>query len=232
VVPANGALITSWSTLADSTGGEMLTMKVFRKAADPNIYKAVGHDGPRALTPGVLNTFPVNLQVQAGDVLGLDTANGSSAPNYCAYSLPGEQYLISADLADGAAGGFAAQTGLALNISATVALQPSNTFSFGKLKRNTGNGTATLTVDVPGPGTLSLKGTGVKKQRSGGATLSRTVTEAGSQTLRIRAKGAKKRKLKSVGKVKVKVAVTYTPSGDLPGQPNVLNKRVKLVDQG
>ena len=38
---------------------------------------------------------------------------------------------------------------------------PSNSFSFGKLKRNKRRGTATLTVEVPGPGTLALSGKGL-----------------------------------------------------------------------
>jgi len=40
-------------------------------------------------------------------------------------------------------------------------------FSFGKLKRNKRKGTATLSVNVPGPGTLVLAGKGLVKKRPG-----------------------------------------------------------------
>ena len=65
VVPGGGGRITSWSTNAAAGAGQMLTMKVVRKVADPMTYRAVGHDGPRPLDPGVLNTFAVDIAVHA-----------------------------------------------------------------------------------------------------------------------------------------------------------------------
>jgi hypothetical protein len=232
VVPPDGALITSWSTNAGPGGGQVLEMKVFRKVTDPDIYKVVAHDGPRPLVPSLLNTFPVNLAVQPGDVLGLNDANASSANNYCAFTAPGEIFLHrNGDLADGDAGGFGSQpNNLRLNISATVALQPSNTFSLGKLKRNPRNGTATLTVDVPGPGTLSLTGKRVKTQRPAReATASRAVAAAGMVKLVIKARGKAKRKLNRSGKAKVTAIVTYTPTGEAPGVPNTHSEPVRLI---
>jgi hypothetical protein len=46
--------------------------------------------------------------------------------------------------------------------------------------------------------------------------------------LRVKAKGTKKRKLNQTGKVKVKVKVTYRPTG-VSGPPNTRSKRVKLI---
>jgi hypothetical protein len=60
--------------------------------------------------------------------------------------------------------------------------QPSNQFTFGKVKLNRTNGTATLTVKVPGPGTLSLGGKGLVAQRLAAArqaTPGRIVSAAG-----------------------------------------------------
>ena len=52
VVPATGGItawtLTSWSHNAAADLGQELTMKVFRKVADPLTYTVVGHDGPRA----------------------------------------------------------------------------------------------------------------------------------------------------------------------------------------
>jgi len=113
----------------------------------------------------------------------------------------------------------------------TQAPRPSNAFSFGTLKRNKRKGTATLTVIVPGPGTLILTGKGLVKQRPGAASralriFAKSVSAAGKVKLKIRSKGRKKRKLNRTGKVKVKAKVTYTPTG---GDPNTKAKRIKLI---
>jgi hypothetical protein len=105
----------------------------------------------------------------------------------------------------------------------------SNTFSFGKLKRKRSRGTATLAVTVPGPGTLSLTGTGIVKQlrgRAARAAANRAVAAAGTAKLFIKAKGQKKRKLNRVGKVRVKLRVTYQPTD---GAKRTQSRRVKLI---
>jgi hypothetical protein len=112
----------------------------------------------------------------------------------------------------------------------TLQLTTSDKFGLGKLKKNKKKGTAKLTVDVPGPGTVSLGGKGVKAQRPRSGeriTAAKAVTEAGTVTFPIKAKGKKKSKLKSTGKVKLKVKVTYTPSG---GAADTETKPVKLID--
>jgi hypothetical protein len=99
---------------------------------------------------------------------------------------------------------------------------PSNQFSFRALKRNKRRGTATLTVEVPGPGSLELAGKGIRAQDS-------AVSGSGSPLrpkLRIRATGAKKRKLNETGSVQVKANVTYTPTG---GNARKKSKRIKLI---
>jgi hypothetical protein len=55
------------------------------------------------------------------------------------------------------------------------------------------------------------------------------ITTAGTVNLLIKAKGAKKHKLNKKGKVKVKVNVTYAPSGSPAGDPNTQTDRIKLV---
>ncbi len=69
-VPAPGGVITSWSTNAGPGVGQLLEMKVFRPVG-LGTYAVVAHDGPRALAPSVLNTFPVSIPVLPGDVVGL-----------------------------------------------------------------------------------------------------------------------------------------------------------------
>lgn len=83
-VPTAGVL-TSWSTNATIGAGQTLTFKVYRPL-DPTHYVVVGHDGPRALTPSVVNTFKTAIPVQAGDVIGNnDLANVNVVPNACMF---------------------------------------------------------------------------------------------------------------------------------------------------
>ena len=105
---------------------------------------------------------------------------------------------------------------------------PSNVIALGKPKANKANGTATLSVTVPGAGVLTLQGKGVKGQRQGAAGLSVTkpVSGAGKVKLKVKAKGKTLKKLKANGKVTVKVTVTFTPTG---GTPRSETKKVKLV---
>jgi hypothetical protein len=240
VVPPKGAAVTSWSTTAAAAGGQ-LEFKVFRKVAEPSTYQVVAHDGPHTLVPSQLNTFAVNIAVQPDDVIGLNdtAATTTTSPVACYFADPpnGYSYLFG-DIADGATGVINnPDPGRSLNVAATVALRTSNNFDFGSVIRNKQKGTATLSVDVPGPGTIALTGQGLKTQRPGaGAAASRTVTDKGTVKLLVKAKGKKKRKLNRKGHVKVKANVTFTPNGtstgDLAGSPKTDTKPIKLVKTG
>jgi hypothetical protein len=192
-------------------------MKVFRKVAEPSFYEAVGHDGPHPFTPAVVNTFPVNIAVKPGDVLGFN-AVGSTA---CRFD--GDSNLLNgpADLPDGQQASFAGVQSGRLNVSATVT--PTNSFTVGALARNRKRGTATLTIDLPNPGNLTITGPGVSA--AGGRAETATAVAAGRTKVTIRARGKKRRTLNETGKVKLRATVSYTPSG---GEPNTQPLKVKL----
>jgi hypothetical protein len=99
---------------------------------------------------------------------------------------------------------------------------PSNTFTLGAITRNKKRGTATVTVDVPNPGELTGSGKGVTAT---GAAVTSKAVDAGQAQLLIKAKGKKKRKLNETGKVKLRVAVTYTPTG---GDPSTQSLKLQL----
>jgi hypothetical protein len=224
VVPGTGT-ITSWSTNAKPVAGQQQTMKVFRPLGGAS-YMVVGHDGPRGLTGGTVNTFPANVAVKAGDVVGLNTVNASTAlPNACLFDAsPGDSHGFRAfSLADGESGIFEFSPGRRVNVLAVFV--PSNSFTLGKAKLNKKKGTATLTVDVPNPGELTGSGKGVKVASAAGAVTSKTVTAPGKVKLTIKAKGKKKGTLNETGKVKVKPKITYTPTG---GDPTTQSIKVKL----
>jgi hypothetical protein len=58
---------------------------------------------------------------------------------------------------------------------------------------------------------------------------SKAVSAPGAVTLTIKAKGKKKRKLNETGKVKLNVAVTYTPTGGDPATQSVKMKLKKKL---
>ncbi len=227
VVPATGGVtdwtLTSWSHNAAADVGQQLTMKVFRKVADPLTYTVVGHDGPRPLSPSIVNTFQTSLPVKAGDVLGNNSK--SPADNASYFAAPGESFIdIQPGLADGQTGTFVLRAADPLRLNVSAVLEPTNTFALGRITRNKNKGTATLEATAPNPGDLTVGGKGVKSAGGGTAVTSKAVS-GGPVKLTIRAKDKKKRKLNETGKVKLNVAITYTPTG---GVPRTQSLKVKL----
>jgi hypothetical protein len=220
VVPSTGGVtswtVTSWSTNAVTDPSQTMTMKIFRKVADPATFMVVGHEGPHTLVAGV-NTFPVNLRVRAGDVLGAHFLGNIGA---CVFDAPGEEFLLAdIDLADGESGAFGSLFDQRLNAAAD--LTPTSDFTLGKLKKKP-NGTAVLNVNVPNPGELRVSGKGVKA--SADAVFAKLVA-AGTAKLVIRAKGKKRAKLNDTGKATVKPKISFTPTG---GTASVESRKVKL----
>jgi hypothetical protein len=119
--------------------------------------------------------------------------------------------------------------------SAPHEVDPSNEFTIGKPKRKKAKGTARLPVTVPGPGELSLEGKKVVSQRPAGgeradAETATTVDSAGTVKLLVKSKGKAKRKLKETGKTKVRLTVTFIPTGGTPASQDAAVK-LKLADK-
>jgi hypothetical protein len=219
VVPYAGT-ITSWQHQAVAGTGQELTLKVFRKVAEPATYMAIAHDGPRALAAGTLNEFPTSIPVKPGDVLGLNSQT-SGTDSGCYFLVPSSETLLlrNPGLADGASGVFdpgnlVAGQGTRLNV--TAVLDPSNAFSLGTPRRNRKRGTATELATVPNPGTLVVSGKGIKQASSRQARTAVSVSQPGTIEVPIRATGKKKQQLNSTGKVKLSPTITYTPTGGSP----------------
>jgi hypothetical protein len=226
IVPATGGVtawtLTSWSHNATSGADQQLTLKVFRKIGDPDVYMVVGHDGPRPLTPGIVNIFPTSIPVRAGDVLGNNGFSVGTTACFFTPSSPSDNFLsYTGGLSDGQSAAFSNDVGR-LNVSAM--LDPTDTFTIGRVARNTKKGTATLSLTLPNPGDLTALGKGVKTAATRAVT-SKSVP-AGATQLLIKARGRKKSALDATGRVRLRIAIIYTPTNGVPRTQSV---KVKLI---
>ena len=214
VVPADGR-ITSWSTNANASSGN-LALKVFRHVSE-STYEAVGHDGPRALTPSTLNTFGgLSIPVSPGDVLGVHPASNSLG---CFFDAAGDSgmFFRAGDLADGESGDFT-PFAVEVRLNVTAVVEPTNAFTLGKAKLNKRKGIAKLPADVPNAGKLVLSGKGLKKQ-------TKTVDGAGKTKLIVKPKGRLRTMLEEKGRAKARAKVRYTPRG---GDSRTRSRKVTL----
>ena len=204
--------ITSWST--NSSGGDATyVFKVFRRTSDPDVFQGIAHAPAHLLTSGI-NTVPVNIAVRSGDMIGV---NERGDANSCTFGQPGDGVLSrEGSISDGGSGTFLPGNDVRLNLSAI--LVPSNAFTIAALTQDRKQGTATVTVNVPNPGILTLSGTGLKRRR-----VSKNIAVAGTVRFQIAAAGKKKRKLERTGKVAM--PTTYTPAA---GEPASTFLTVKL----
>jgi hypothetical protein len=212
-VPGTGTII-SWTTQAGAEGGS-LELKVFRKVGDPASFRVVGHAGPQGLMPGGTtgNSFPANVRVTPGDLIGLHTPTTSP----CGFKDPGAQLATSAvDLPDGETRAFALEPDFDLDVQAVFV--PDDTFSLVPPRRNKKKGSARLAVNVPNAGELTLSGRGVR-------ATAKSIPAAGEADLLIRARGKAMRELRESGEVKVMPRITYTPTG---GDPRTQSRALEL----
>jgi hypothetical protein len=211
----------------------MFTMKMFRmNPTGTTKFMVVGHDGPRPLAPGIVNTFPANVPVKAGDFLGFNSVNSMSNPNACAFLTDDGVYARTGNLADGETGDFSFSTGLTppgRRSNITAVLQPSNTFTIVRVRIFKPRGEATVVINVPNPGTVALSGKGVGATRQFGSgrvpTGVPTPVRAGLVGLIVTTRGKAKKRLFSTGRVRLRPRITYTPTG---GDPSTQSRKLKL----
>jgi hypothetical protein len=206
--------------------------------------------GVEIFAGGQFQSFPTRVPVSPGEVLGLrvhsmnagctfftgagDTAIATGgAPDIApgesmmtTSTLPNQRVNVSATLEpDFDRDGFGDETQDRCSAPGPDDGCPSNSFSFGKLKRNKHKGTATLPVNVPGAGVLTLSGKGVKHT---GATGSEVPSAAGTVNLAVKPKTKIKKKLKKQGRAKVRFTVAFAPTGGFLAKQS---ERVKLIER-
>ena len=206
--------ITSWTTYSNGPGN--YAFKVFRRTSDPDVFQVIAQASEQSLSAG-LQTFPVDIPVRSGDMIGFHKQGSGSGS--CAIGAAGDAVLQAAgDLAVGNSGAFAPLMDRRLNLSAS--LVPSNEFRITEFTRNTQRGTATLVVEVPNPGVFTLSGKGLKKRH-----VAKTLAGAVSITFRLVTAGKAKRTLLRKGHSRIGVSLTFAPTG---GDPSIQTVAVKL----
>jgi hypothetical protein len=203
--------ISSWSTNASTTGA--VSLKVFRRTADPDVFQVIAHSQAQTPVAGRVNTFPTALPVESGDLIGLH--QGGVTLGSCTFPVVGDTVLKGpGNLGDGATGTFAPENDVRLNLSAT--LDPSNTFTFSGLTRNRRLGSAALTVTLSNPGVAVLSGKGIKKKH-----VTRALAVKGPITFGLAPAGKVARRLNRTGKAVVVPVVTFTPPGGDPHSESI-----------
>jgi hypothetical protein len=181
------------------------------------VYTGVGTSAPATSAGGVQGPIAVSLPIVAGDHIGLNASAGSIV--LCDCGQPNQALSwTSPTLADGDSRSGSPVFGRELLVQAVV--EPTNTVTFGEVKRNKKKGTATVEVSVPNAGQLAYGGS---RAKIGGPA---SVAVPGEIRLTVRAKGASKTKLNDAGKVKVAVDVTFTPTN---GAAATSPTKVKLL---
>jgi hypothetical protein len=212
-VAKEAGTITTWTTNSSGAGATYV-LKIFRRTTDPDSFQVVAHSAPHLLSLGV-NNVPVSIPVKSGDMIGF---RESGPPNSCTFTSVGDSVLNRAgNLEDGAAGTFAPQNDVRLNLSAV--LVPDNTFTFTGITRDRKRGTATITVTTSNAGLITAAGKGMKKRAA------KNIAVAGPVSFPVVAIGKARHRLARTGKVVLPVRVTFFPPG---GDPSIQSINLKL----
>jgi hypothetical protein len=205
--------IISWTTYSN---GGTYAFKVFRRTSDPDVFQVVAQASEEGLGTG-LETFPVDIPVRSGDMIGFNKQGGGNGA--CAVGASGDAVLrASSDLGAGESGPFGILADRRLNLAAN--LVPSNDFQITGVSRNVHRGTATLTIYVSNPGVFTLSGKGLKRRH-----VSRTLVGAGPITLEVAAAGKPKHLLLHKGSVRIGLNLTFVPTN---GEPKTQTLGLKL----
>lgn len=155
---------------------------------------------------------------------GTTAANGGPIPNHV-YAKAGA-YLAGLTVTDNEGcsanlvfTGRTAYCSGSASATQTITVIAPNNFRFGKLTRNLRKGTAKLRVKVPAAGKLQLRG---NKARA----IMRSVKKAGTVILTIRPKRRLNKTLKKSHQARVRIHVTFSPTG---GTPRTKGKTLKLI---
>lgn len=215
--PVNGT-VTSWRFKSVTAGGS-IALRILHSAGGSS-FTGAGTSAP--VTPNgtvpAQGPFPTSLPIRAGDFVGL---NATALQTPLIDTPATELYWNAPTLADGQTAQGAAGT---REVAVQAIVDPTNTVTFGAITRHRKKGTATVTMAVPNPGTLSYGGSCVKLAGPS------SVAAPGDFQLIVKACGKQKKRLRKKGKVRVAFNVGFTPVNGRFGATNelvTLRKKLK-----
>ena len=210
--PVNGT-VTSWQFKSVTAGGS-IALRILHPVGGSS-FAGAGTSAP--VTPNgtvpAQGPFVTSLPIGIGDSIGL---NATAMQTPLIDTPATELYWNAPTLADGQS---ATGTTGTREVAVQAVVEPTNTVTFGAIKRHRKKGTATLGMTVPNPGALSYSGfCAVVAGPS-------DVAVPGDVQLTVKACGKQKRKLRAKGKVRVAFNVAFTPAH---GRSGVTNETVTL----
>jgi hypothetical protein len=210
--PLTGTIVR-WR-LRDPLGGPF-RLRVLTPVAGKT-YTGAGSGPFQAASGAGIHVLPVSLPIAAGQTIAIDNSQGGDKLG--GRSVSGSSYLFMLpQLADGAtATAIGPANGLEVGFNADVA-----TDALGRAKRNRRRGTAKLTVRLPGPGKVTLRGKALRRDRA-------ERSGAGRVKLLVKPKGRLRHRLRRTGSAKVRVRVSFVPTGVPGGAANVQHRTIKL----
>lgn len=202
--------------IAGNYGGTF-KLRVLRPAGGGQ-FRGAGTSDPVTATGTATLTIAANLPVESGDLIAVDYGDGHHLSTAMVSGSAFGQWTPALPDGDTAP---PTPFGSNLELLYNADVEPSSSFTVGGPNLNRRKGSARLTLSLPNPGQVSASGKGAKV---GGAT-ARAAAGPGSTQLVVRSKGRKRRTLDATGKVKLRLTITYTPTG---GTPNSQTVRLKL----
>lgn len=178
-VPPGYGSITAWSHSAGATAG-VLTFKVYRPTGAPREFLVVGSD-TQTITAGSVQTFPVQIPVQAGDRIGLSSDDVELAYET---SDPGDQIgFFGSDLPVGATRATDGEPfpDFKLDVAATLTSDPPPPAEPGAPGVGSPAAGSPSTSPAPKLGQLSLAPAAFAAARAGSSTRSGPVGRFGAR---------------------------------------------------
>jgi hypothetical protein len=201
--PADGTVV-AFDIKSGGPGTATFRLVRLDAAVSAKVLLATGAGtGPTVNLPGPGSyEFPANLQIKAGDHVGLDSSQSTA---YGSCQMGAYSYGFEPPLADGGPLVQPQLTG-SCELLVNAVVEPSAAIVFGKGTVARTSGKANLALEFPSPGRLVLRGKGIKK-------VSRQIGRAGSLSLPLKISAKVRNKLTNGGGLKLKLSATFTPTG-------------------
>jgi hypothetical protein len=208
--PVNGTVVR-WRFEWSAFGGTA-RLRVIRPLTPSPLFAAAS---AVETTAGGANDLATSVPISIGDRIGIDDLGGGGNAVGLIPAPGAADEAWDPAPADGAiAPPTSGNAGFELYLNADV--EPTNTFSVGKVAKRAKKGTAALTVTLPNAGTLEPAAkSGLK------ALAPDTLAGPGDAVLALKPTKKARRKLLRKGKAAGKLGLTYTPSFGAPSTQTV-----------